>query len=118
MAPDSCRRRFDLQSPTDGYGKSAHPFRPNLKWLYGALLPVTTGDLVIPLSKGVLSHHSIKSDLFGLCQVKHQGRTSLEEITCFKSVGHALEDLVAARLSTKIEDRFIRSSSASRISGL
>jgi len=31
-----------------------------------------------------------------LCSNKKNGRTSEKEITVFKSVGHALEDLVAA----------------------
>jgi hypothetical protein len=48
MARGYCRGRLNLQSSTDGYGKNAHPFRPNFKWLQGALIPVTTGDLVIP----------------------------------------------------------------------
>jgi len=37
-----------ITGSADGYGKSAHPFRPNFKWLEGALIPLTKGDLVIP----------------------------------------------------------------------
>jgi hypothetical protein len=48
MARGYCRGRLNLQSSTDGYGKNAHPFRPNFKWLQGALIPLKTGDLVIP----------------------------------------------------------------------
>jgi len=55
-----------------------------------------TGDLVIPLANGVIKKEDIKSDLFGLCAQKSPGRTSEDEITFFKSVGHALEDLVGA----------------------
>lgn len=57
-----------------------------------------SGDLVIPLKKGILSIEDIKADLFELCLEKQEGRKNDEEITCFKSVGHALEDLVAATL--------------------
>ena len=40
----------------------------------------------------------IRSELFELCRSEKTGRGSEKEITCFKSVGHALEDLVAAKL--------------------
>lgn len=55
-----------------------------------------SGDIAIPLSKGILSKESIKADLFELCGKTKKGRTSDSEITLFKSVGHAMEDLVAA----------------------
>ncbi|MCK5442494.1 MAG: ornithine cyclodeaminase family protein [Maribacter sp.] len=55
-----------------------------------------SGDIVIPLQKGILTKEDIKSDLFGLCSGGHTGRTNQNQITVFKSVGHALEDLVAA----------------------
>lgn len=57
-----------------------------------------TGDLVIPLNNEVISKEDIHSDLFELCQNKKQGRQTEKEITCFKSVGHALEDLAAAKM--------------------
>ncbi|KAA3625044.1 MAG: ornithine cyclodeaminase family protein, partial [Bacteroidetes bacterium] len=55
-----------------------------------------TGDIVIPIKKGVLDPDSIKADLFELCSKIKPGRQTAEEITLFKSVGHALEDLAAA----------------------
>tara|TARA_R110002049_G_scaffold38978_6_gene120449 strand:- start:42244 stop:43215 length:972 start_codon:yes stop_codon:yes gene_type:complete len=55
-----------------------------------------SGDIAIPLSKGILSKETVKADLFELCGNTKSGRTSDSEITLFKSVGHALEDLVAA----------------------
>ena len=55
-----------------------------------------SGDIVIPLQKGIISENSIKADLFELCSGKKQGRQNELEITFFKSVGHALEDLTAA----------------------
>lgn len=55
-----------------------------------------SGDIVIPLKTGVLKETDIKADLFELCGNKKVGRTSNDAITMFKSVGHALEDLVAA----------------------
>lgn len=55
-----------------------------------------SGDIVIPLENGTLKEQNIKGDLFSLTSKKTKGRASVEEITVFKSVGHALEDLVAA----------------------
>ena len=55
-----------------------------------------SGDIVIPIKTGVLKETDIKADLFELCGKQKTGRTSDETITMFKSVGHALEDLVAA----------------------
>ncbi|MCP4977106.1 MAG: ornithine cyclodeaminase family protein [Maribacter sp.] len=55
-----------------------------------------SGDIIIPLGNGTLKTEDIKGDLFGLCSASNQGRTSDNEITVFKSVGHAIEDLVAA----------------------
>ena len=54
------------------------------------------GDIVIPLENKVIQKSNIKADLFELCRNEKLGRTHQEEITLFKSVGHALEDLVAA----------------------
>ncbi len=55
-----------------------------------------SGDIVIPLSKGILKEEDIKADLFSLSSNKETGRTNSKQITLFKSVGHALEDLTAA----------------------
>lgn len=55
-----------------------------------------SGDIVIPISKGIITENDIVADLFELCQSKNEGRKNELEITVFKSVGHALEDLVAA----------------------
>ncbi len=55
-----------------------------------------SGDICTPLQTGVLKENEIKGDLFSLCSEKASGRNTDEEITVFKSVGHALEDLVAA----------------------
>jgi ornithine cyclodeaminase len=57
-----------------------------------------TGDLVIPLREGIISAEDICGDLFQLCNGKIKGRTTEDQITCFKSVGHAMEDLIAASM--------------------
>ncbi|TMM59194.1 ornithine cyclodeaminase family protein [Maribacter algarum] len=55
-----------------------------------------SGDIFIPMEEGILKEKDIKGNLFSLCLKKTKGRTNDKEITLFKSVGHALEDLVAA----------------------
>lgn len=55
-----------------------------------------SGDIVIPLKNGILKETDIKGDLFHLCKGSKPGRSSNKEITVFKSVGHAIEDLAAA----------------------
>ncbi len=57
-----------------------------------------SGDIAIPLQKGVLQKENIRGDLFELCREEKTGRKDKNEITFFKSVGHALEDLAAAKL--------------------
>jgi ornithine cyclodeaminase/alanine dehydrogenase-like protein (mu-crystallin family) len=56
------------------------------------------GDLLIPLERGVITRNHITADLHQLLSGKRPGRGSHEEITLFKSVGCALEDLVVAHL--------------------
>jgi ornithine cyclodeaminase len=54
---------------------------------------------VQPLRSGVLRPERIAGDLFGLCRGQLPGRGDAAEITLFKSVGTALEDLAAAQLA-------------------
>ncbi|MCC6915322.1 MAG: ornithine cyclodeaminase family protein [Rhodospirillaceae bacterium] len=54
------------------------------------------GDIVQPLTSGVIQMSDVKADLFDLCRAKHPGRTTAGDITLFKSVGTALEDLALA----------------------
>jgi ornithine cyclodeaminase/alanine dehydrogenase-like protein (mu-crystallin family) len=56
------------------------------------------GDLLIPLERGVIARSHIVADLHEIVSGKKAARGSPEEITVFKSVGCALEDLVAAKL--------------------
>jgi ornithine cyclodeaminase len=56
------------------------------------------GDVAAALEAGILVEGDIKGDLFGLCRGDAGGRASPDEITVFKSVGAALEDLAAAML--------------------
>jgi alanine dehydrogenase len=56
------------------------------------------GDIVDPLQRGVIQEADICADLFDLTREQHAGRSAADDITLFKSVGHALEDLAAAEL--------------------
>jgi len=53
------------------------------------------GDIVIPLASGLLKPEAILADLHELARGQKKGRASADEITLFKSVGAALEDLAA-----------------------
>lgn len=56
------------------------------------------GDLTGPLRGGILQESDVRATLTDLCAGEHPGRRWAEEVTVFKSVGTALEDLVAAGL--------------------
>ncbi len=56
------------------------------------------GDIVQPIAAGVIGEADIAGDLFDLCRDMAPGRQSDDEITLFKSVGSAIEDLAAAIL--------------------
>jgi len=56
------------------------------------------GDLTQPISAGVVTRADIVGDLAGLCRGAVKGRATEGEITLFKSVGSAIEDLAAAGL--------------------
>ena len=57
------------------------------------------GDIVQPLRSGVLGEDDIAGDLFELTRGTRAGRRYHDQITLFKSVGTALEDLAAAQLA-------------------
>jgi ornithine cyclodeaminase/alanine dehydrogenase-like protein (mu-crystallin family) len=56
------------------------------------------GDLMIPISEGVISAEHVLADLHEVLSSKKSVRCSSSDITLFKSVGCALEDLVTAEL--------------------
>jgi len=56
------------------------------------------GDIVIAIERGAITAESIVADLAELVAGAHPGRRSRSDITVFKSVGTASEDLAAAVL--------------------
>ncbi len=57
-----------------------------------------SGDLQQPISRNVISETHVVGTLADLTQAQVTGRHTAEEITLFKSVGTALEDLATAQL--------------------
>lgn len=55
-----------------------------------------SGDLIIPIANGVIKESQIQGTLIQLCKGEDPGRLDVNEITFFKSVGYALEDLAIA----------------------
>jgi ornithine cyclodeaminase/alanine dehydrogenase-like protein (mu-crystallin family) len=56
------------------------------------------GDLLIPINEGTIDRQHILADLHEVASKKNSVRSSPSDITLFKSVGCALEDLVVANL--------------------
>ena len=57
------------------------------------------GDLVIPIKEGAFAASHIVAELGEVLGGRVQGRRSADEITIFKSLGMAVEDVAAARLA-------------------
>ena len=57
------------------------------------------GDYLIAAQEGAIGPDHIRAELGEVLVGAHQGRTSREEITLFKSLGLAIEDLAAASLA-------------------
>jgi alanine dehydrogenase len=58
-----------------------------------------TGDLIIPLGKGLISESDIHAELGEIVLGWKPGREAEEEVTFFKSVGNAVQDAAVARLA-------------------
>ncbi len=87
-------------------------FRPAMRESDAALLARATlvldtragglaeaGDVVQAIAEGAITAAHVAADLSDLCRGAHPGRRSAEEVTLFKSVGWAGEDLAAAILA-------------------
>jgi ornithine cyclodeaminase len=87
-------------------------FRPTMRESDAALLARATlvvdtragalaeaGDVVQAIAEGAIAESHVAAELAELCRGAHPGRTRPEEVTVFKSVGWAGEDLAAAVLA-------------------
>jgi ornithine cyclodeaminase len=57
------------------------------------------GDVIQPLQQGLITRDAVRAELADLTAHRHAGRSNNDEITVFKSVGTAIEDLCAASLA-------------------
>ncbi len=55
------------------------------------------GDFIIPKNEGAVTDAHIRGELGELVIGKIRGRTSRDEVTLFKSLGVAIEDLASAQ---------------------
>ena len=62
------------------------------------------GDVVQAIAEGAITADHVAADLAALCRGEHPGRRGEDEITVFKSVGWAGEDLAAAMLAVGAAD--------------
>jgi len=83
----------DMREADDGLMSSARLFVDTFD---GAL--AEAGDLVQPMQAGLITRTSVLAELADLASGRHAGRSNAQEITLFKSVGTAIEDLCAANL--------------------
>jgi alanine dehydrogenase len=56
-----------------------------------------TGDLIIPIRKALITEHDIYAELGEIAAGIRPGRDDAEEITLFKSVGNAVQDVSVAK---------------------
>lgn len=101
--------RPDMREADDDVFQSARIYVDTYE---GAL--AEAGDIISPLKAGIIREDDL-CDLSDLLRGDKAGRLSAGDITVFKSVGSALEDLCAATLACQIKET-LNSSSKSDIS--
>jgi alanine dehydrogenase len=57
------------------------------------------GDIVLPIKEGAIDANHIAGELGEVASGAREGRTTPSEVTIFKSLGMAVEDVVAAQLA-------------------
>ena len=63
------------------------------------------GDLIMPIKRGMVTENHIYAEIGEIAAGKKAGRSSEEEITIFKSVGNAVQDLAAAARALEIAEK-------------
>lgn len=63
------------------------------------------GDLIIPMEAGLFGKDHIAAEIGEVLAGEAGGRTSADEITCFKSVGHAVQDMAVGLLALREAER-------------
>ncbi len=57
------------------------------------------GEILIPIKEGAVGEAHVIGELGGLIRGEHVGRRTLDDVTVFKSLGLAVEDVIAAKLA-------------------
>lgn len=57
------------------------------------------GDVLLPIREGAIDEAHIVAELGDVAAGRAVGRTGADDVTCFKSLGMAVEDVAAARLA-------------------
>jgi ornithine cyclodeaminase/alanine dehydrogenase-like protein (mu-crystallin family) len=57
------------------------------------------GDIVIPIKEGAIDESHVAGEIGDVCGGRIAGRHSATDITVFKSLGMAVEDVAAAHLA-------------------
>lgn len=86
--------RPDMREADDELMRHAHIFVDTFE---GTL--AEAGDVIQPLQQGLITRDAVRAELADLTTHRHSGRSNDDEITVFKSVGTAIEDLCAASLA-------------------
>lgn len=60
-----------------------------------------SGDYILALNEGAIGADHIRAEIGEVLLGRHPGRTSVEEITIYKSLGVAVQDLAAAELAVQ-----------------
>jgi ornithine cyclodeaminase len=63
------------------------------------------GDLIIPLKDGAISRAHVTRELGALASGSVEGRTSDDQVTFFKSVGNAVQDMAVAKFAVDAATR-------------
>jgi alanine dehydrogenase len=106
---------FGADLPTGAHVDAVGAYRPDMRELdtdavrrarvvvdtYAGALE-EAGDVMIPLAEGAIDRGHIRGELAELVVGARPGRQDAAEVTVFKSVGFALEDLVTARLAYRL----------------
>lgn len=109
--------------PADAAGPGLHvngvgAFKPDMQEIDGELLLRArvfvdardaaleeAGDLIIPIRDGVFDDDHIAADIGEVLDGRAEGRTSADQITYFKSVGNAVQDVAVGLLAVREAER-------------
>ena len=82
--------RLDMREADDDAVAGASVFAGHLEACF------KSGDIAGPIAAGRMTKADVLADLFDLCQGRHPGRTSDDEITLYKNIGGGHLDLFTA----------------------